>query len=90
MITNTKLSSNFLKLLLTVVFCLALFSCDNQPPSSSDFPIVVVSKAIDKTDDFYDCITIKTKEGEYKTYSTGNNGFARTIIETYKVGDTIK
>ena len=28
MITNKKLSSNFIKLLLTVVFCLSLFSCE--------------------------------------------------------------
>lgn len=30
MITNTKTSSNFLKLLLTVVFCFSLFSCEDM------------------------------------------------------------
>jgi|GEM_PF-5942262 len=90
MITSKKLSSNFLKLLLTVVFCLLLFSCDDLTPSSNAFPLVVIAKGTNPNDDFYDCVTLKTKNGNYVTYSTGNNAFARAINDTYKVGDTVR
>jgi len=83
-------TSNIAKLMLCVVFLFTLFSCQDDTISSDNFPIVVIAKGTDRTDDFYDCVTFKTKQGFYLTYSTGSSAFARAINDTYKVGDTIR